>query len=275
LVVVDFPEEGFSQALRGCILLPGAAAVPPPATGGRSVAMMRALVLLVLLHSAAAPCSTLQHGVDFFNTDHQEIHRAASPAECYAICEKDASCKAFTFQTELGRCYTKGSNRGSRGDAACVSGCKGPCPPTAPAAPPASKVYACQTARTKAMGFCDSSRSFVERASDLLQRLTTAEKLSLMGAHGRDICAFEDGGVARLDIPSYTWCTETNTGVSSVCLQEGRCATTFPSPAALASTFNRSLWRRKGEIQSTEQRALFNLGAVRGSSTHPLIGLNG
>ena len=138
-----------------------------------------------------------------------------------------------------------------------------------------STVYACQTARTKVMGFCDGSKSFVERASDLLQRLSTKEKLSLMGAHGPDICAFEDGGVPRLDIPSYTWCTETNTGVSSVCLQEGRCATTFPSPAALASSFNRSLWRRKGETQSTEQRALFNLGAVRGSRTHPLIGLNG
>ena len=138
-----------------------------------------------------------------------------------------------------------------------------------------SKVYACQTARSKAMGFCDSSKSFTERAGDLLQQLTTAEKISLMGAHGSDICAFEDGGVPRLDIPSYTWCTETNTGVSSVCLQEGRCATTFPSPAALASSFNRSLWRRKGETQSTEQRALFNLGAVRGSRNRPLIGLNG
>jgi beta-glucosidase-like glycosyl hydrolase len=70
-------------------------------------------------------------------------------------------------------------------------------------------------------------------------------------------------------------CTETNTGVSSVCLQKDRCATTFPSPAALASSFNRSLWRHKGETQSTEQRALFNLGAVRGSENRPLIGLNG
>lgn len=76
-------------------------------------------------------------------------------------------------------------------------------------------------------------------------------------------------------IAALSRCTETNTGVSSVCLQEGRCATTFPSPASLASSFNRSLWRRKGETQSTEQRALFNLGAVRGSATHPLIGLNG
>jgi hypothetical protein len=30
----------------------------------------------------------------------------------------------------------------------------------------------------------------------------------LMGSHGNDQCAFIDGGVPRLDIPSYTWCTE-------------------------------------------------------------------
>ena len=96
-----------------------------------------------------------------------------------------------------------------------------------------------------------------------------------MGAHGKDICAFEDGGVPRLDIPSYTWCTETNTGVSTVCLEEGKCATTFPSPAALAASFNRSLWAAKGATQSTEQRALFNLGAVRDDAMGSPIGLNG
>ena len=96
-------------------------------------------------------------------------------------------------------------------------------------------------------------------------------------AHGNDVCAFDDGGVLRLDIPPYTWCTETNTGVSTQCPQEGRCATTFPSPSALAASFNRSLWRKKGEVQSTEQRALFNMGARRapGGRVGVPIGLNG
>ena len=95
--------------------------------------------------------------------------------------------------------------------------------------------YACQTPASKALPFCDSRLSFEDRVKDLTGRLTPGEKVSLMGAHGNDICAFEDGGVPRLDIPSYTWCTETNTGVSTQCLQPGKCATTFPSPAALAA----------------------------------------
>lgn len=138
-----------------------------------------------------------------------------------------------------------------------------------------SKLYACQSAESKKMGFCDASKDFKSRVADLLGRLTTDEKISLMGAHGHDICAFQDGGVSRLDIPSYTWCVETNTGVSTVCLEEGKCATTFPSPAVLAASFNRSLWRSKGATQSTEQRALFNLGAVRRDSMSSPIGLNG
>jgi len=155
-----------------------------------------------------------------------------------------------------------------------------------------SKLYACRTAPSKAMGYCDPTKDLSSRVADLLGRLSQTEKISLMGAHGSDICAFEDGGVPRLDIPSYAWCTETNTGycaaaaaaaavpvltppplllivivphrsVSSACLQEGRCATTFPSPAALAASFNRTLWKEKGATQSTEMRALFNFGAHR------------
>lgn len=143
---------------------------------------------------------------------------------------------------------------------------------TAGASAAPSKLYACTTAKSKTMGFCDPSKDFNSRVADLLKRLTTDEKISLMGAHGNDICAFQDGGVPRLDIPSYTWCVETNTGVSTACIQEDKCATTFPSPAALAATFNRSLWRLKGTTQSTEQRALFNLGAVRRQGSP--IGLN-
>ena len=75
-----------------------------------------------------------------------------------------------------------------------------------------SSVYACQTNASRSLPFCNGDLSFEARVTDLLGRLTLAEKLSLLGAHGSDICAFEDGGVSRLDIPSYTWCTETNTG---------------------------------------------------------------
>ena len=134
-----------------------------------------------------------------------------------------------------------------------------------------SPLYSCQTEQTKSLPFCDPKLPFVSRVADLLDRMELGEKLSIMGSH--DGCAFSDGGVPRLDIPAYTWCVETNTGVSSKCVEEGRCATTFPSPAALAASFNRSLWRRKGEVQADEQRALFNLGVRRTGGD--IIGLNG
>eukprot|EP00039_Didymoeca_costata_P008454 m.112515 g.112515 ORF g.112515 m.112515 type:complete len:776 (+) comp14090_c0_seq3:191-2518(+) len=139
-------------------------------------------------------------------------------------------------------------------------------------------MYACQTARTKSKEFCNASLSYESRVQALLSELTQDEKLSLMGAHGKDTCAFLDGGVARLDIPQYTWCTETNTGVSTECIKEGKCVTTFPSPALLAASFNRTLWRAKGRVQGLEQRAYFNLGATRATGSGipgPPIGLNG
>lgn len=68
--------------------------------------------------------------------------------------------------------------------------------------PPVSSVYACTSTSSKALPFCNPALSMPARVEDLLQRLTTDEKVSLLGAHGGDFCAFEDGGVPRLDIPS-------------------------------------------------------------------------
>jgi beta-glucosidase-like glycosyl hydrolase len=59
----------------------------------------------------------------------------------------------------------------------------------------------------------------------------------------------------------------------------GTCATLFPSGLNLGATFNRSLWRAKGEVVSTEQRAMNNINWYR--AVHPerpskwLIGLAG
>ena len=65
--------------------------------------------------------------------------------------------------------------------------------------------------------------------------------------------------------------------MSSRCLREGSCATTFPSPSLFGASFNRSLWRLKGGTQGVEHRALFNLNGTRGSpGTEGFkLGLNG
>eukprot|EP00040_Diaphanoeca_grandis_P016335 m.84243 g.84243 ORF g.84243 m.84243 type:complete len:798 (+) comp25726_c0_seq1:98-2491(+) len=142
--------------------------------------------------------------------------------------------------------------------------------------------YSCRSTASKQFKFCDVSLPIETRVADLLVQLTVDEKLSLMGAtdkYGNDACSFMDPGVPRLNIPPYKWCVEDNTGVSTRCLREGNCATTFPSPALLGATFNRTLWNMKGSTQGIEHRALFNLNATRGrpSSTGQWlpIGLNG
>ena len=53
-------------------------------------------------------------------------------------------------------------------------------------------------------------------------------------------------------------------------------ATNFPGPTGLGASFNRSLWRLKGSIISTEQRAQNNAGNSRGyEAPYSKIGLTG
>ena len=124
------------------------------------------------------------------------------------------------------------------------------------------------------MKFCDRSLSIAARVADLLANLTLKEKAGLLGA-GTTSCAFMDAGVERLGIPVYTWCVDANSGAGGICVAEGRCQSTFPAAAGLAATFNRSVWRTKGEIISTEIRALNNIGGMRMSGRNDYIGLNG
>ena len=139
-------------------------------------------------------------------------------------------------------------------------------------APPNS--YACQPGQTRSIGlpFCNPSLPRDQRVRDLIGRLTLAEKLGLLhAAPGTDACAFTDSGVARLDIPPYSWTEEANTGADSSCIGPEQCTTTFSSPALLAATFNRTVWRHKGEIISTEVRALNNVHGHRGCGKPPAL----
>lgn len=125
--------------------------------------------------------------------------------------------------------------------------------------------------------FCNTSMSVAERVAWLVKNLTLPEKLGLIGADPKfDVCAFKELGVPRFGIPPYMWLDETNTGVASACAVDRHCATTFASPTGLAASFNSSVWQRKGEIMSTEQRAMNNLNWER---FHPgsgyFIGVNG
>ena len=72
-----------------------------------------------------------------------------------------------------------------------------------------------------------------------------------------------DDTYRRLGLPPYAWLMETNTAANAACLNGTRCATNFVGPEGLAASFNRSVWRSKGEVVSTEQRAFSNNGAVK------------
>ena len=124
------------------------------------------------------------------------------------------------------------------------------------------------------MMFCNTSLPIASRVAHLIANLSLAEKAGLMGA-GNTSCAFMDAGVPRLGIPIYTWCVETNSGAGGICLEPGRCQSTFPAPVGLAASFNRSVWRSKGEIISTELRVLNNIGGMRMAGPDDYIGLNG
>jgi beta-glucosidase len=94
--------------------------------------------------------------------------------------------------------------------------------------------------------FRDSRKPLEERVSDLLSRLTTTEKISLLG--------FNNQGVPRLGVPVYNWWNEALHGVA----RAGN-ATVFPQAIALSATFNDDLVQDVADAISTEARAKYNL----------------
>jgi beta-glucosidase len=99
--------------------------------------------------------------------------------------------------------------------------------------------------------FRDPRRPAVERAADLVRRLTTAEKI------GQLVTAAP--AIPRLGVPAYDWWSEALHGVA----RAGR-ATVFPQAIALAATFDEPLVRRVAAAISDEARAKFNLAQARG-----------
>ena len=92
----------------------------------------------------------------------------------------------------------------------------------------------------------DPTQPVAGRVSDLLGKLTLAEKVSLLG--------FVSPGVPRLKIPSYVWWNEGLHGVA----RAGE-ATVFPQAIGVAATFDDALLREEADAISTEARAKYNL----------------
>ncbi len=97
----------------------------------------------------------------------------------------------------------------------------------------------------------DTSLPFGERAADLLGRLTTEEKISLM--------MNDSPAIERLGIPKYEWWNEALHGVA----RAGR-ATVFPQAIALAATFDDRAVAETFEMVSDEARAKHHDAKKRG-----------
>lgn len=99
--------------------------------------------------------------------------------------------------------------------------------------------------------FRDVTLSALERAEDLVDRLTTAEQAAQL--------IYDAPTVERLGIPAYNWWNEGLHGAARAGI-----ATMFPQAIGLAAMFDQNAVKRAGEVVSTEQRAKHNEFAKHG-----------
>ena len=118
--------------------------------------------------------------------------------------------------------------------------------------------------------FCDVTLPRSERVNDLIQRLTLDEKPYLLVARESP-----KGNISRLGLPAFDWGGNCIHGVQSRCTENGVCATSYPNPNALGSTYNRSVWKGMGNTIGVELRAFYLLGVGEDHDSNlPAIGLD-
>ena len=114
----------------------------------------------------------------------------------------------------------------------------------------------CSFPATKGLPFCNNTAPTSVRVADLVARLTSAEKLSMM-------LSLQEAA-PRLKVNAYDWGNECLHGVA---LESGvgglAGATIFPQPIGLGASFNPALLHAIGDAISTEARALSNAGVEK------------
>ncbi|CAL5386088.1 unnamed protein product [Camellia sinensis] len=113
---------------------------------------------------------------------------------------------------------------------------------------------------TKSYPFCETTRPILQRARDLVSRLTLDEKVSQL--------VNSAPAIDRLGIPAYEWWSEALHGVVgfSGIRFSGSIpgATSFPQVILTGATFDTRLWYRIGQAIGKEARAVYNEGQATG-----------
>ena len=114
----------------------------------------------------------------------------------------------------------------------------------------------CKSGPLATFSICDQSLPSRQRATDIVSRMTTAEKITQM--------VNTAAAIPRLGLPEFQWWSEALHGIArSPGVNFGGdlpAATSFPEPINLAATFNMSLVYRMATVISTEARAFNNEG---------------
>ena len=213
----------------------------------------------------ATPTCTSDAGVMYGGHDvvPRVRHNATDAAQCCQLCRANTNCRFYSFNRGSiphggENCWLKTSDAGRHASPNTISGSIGgkpsppspppPSPPPPPPPPPPGVVRrACSGNDTRGMQFCNTSLTPVERAKDLVARLTLDEKPGLLTAR-------HSAPIDRLGVPAYDWGVNSIHGNQVQC--GTRCATNYPLPAAVGACWNRSLVYALSNMMAVELRAL-------------------
>ncbi|KAL5058248.1 hypothetical protein RYX36_029852 [Vicia faba] len=116
---------------------------------------------------------------------------------------------------------------------------------------------------TKSYSFCNLNLPIIERAKDIVSKLTLDEKLSQL--------VNTTPSIPRLGIPSYQWWSEALHGVANagkgIRLNGNvsiKAATSFPQVILTAASFDPKLWYQISKVIGTEARGVYNAGQAEG-----------